>query len=123
MMPESACGAACPVPTRDQPLAALPRDAAEPVAQWFKVLADPTRVRIVAALAQGERCVCDLAAHLAITPSALSHQLRMLRLQRIVTARRAGTTIYYRVTDDHIRAILQMTLDHLADPESAEARR
>lgn len=115
MIAESTCGASCPVPSHDHPLGVLPLEHAEPVAQWFKILADPTRVRIVAALAQGERCVCDLAARLAMTPSALSHQLRTLRVQRIVTPRRVGTTIYYRVTDDHIRSILQMTLAHLAD--------
>lgn len=109
MISEAAVEASCLIPSDDQPLVALPKKHAEFVSQWFKVLADPTRIRIVAAPAQGERCVCDLADHLKMTPSALSHQLRTLRLQRIVTPRRDGTTIY------SIQTILQTTLDHLAD--------
>lgn len=123
MMSESTCGVSCPVPSHDEELAVLSNEHASAVAEWFKVLADPSRVRIVAALAQEERCVCELAEHLTMTPSALSHQLRTLRLQRIVAPRRVGTAVYYRVTDDHIRTILQTTLDHLADRTPRELTR
>jgi ArsR family transcriptional regulator len=93
--------------------AVLNLDVAESVAQVFKVLADPTRARIVYALSQREWCVCELSRALGLEQPAVSHQLRTLRLLRLVTTRRAGTTVFYRLADPHVLAVLQLVLDHI----------
>ena len=100
-------------PTGADDPAILRMDVAESVAQVFKVLADPTRMRIVYALSQREWCVCELAGGLGLEQPAVSHQLRTLRLLRLVTTRRAGTTVFYRLADAHILAVLQLVLDHI----------
>ena len=74
----------------------------EALADTFRVLGDPTRVRILDALAPGELCVCDIAALVGISESAVSHQLRLLRGMRLVRPRRAGRLVYYAVDDQHI---------------------
>lgn len=92
----------------------LPDDTVLELANWFKVLADPTRIRILSTLSQGELCVCDLAEILGMKPSAISHQLRYLRAMRLVKNRRDGTTIYYTHDDAHTIGLLQMATDHVA---------
>lgn len=84
------------------------------LAESFKALADPTRVRILSNLIQRELCVCDLAAVLGMTQSAVSHQLRTLRMMRIVKNRRDGNTVYYTCDDAHIVGLLRMGIDHVA---------
>lgn len=81
----------------------------------FKVLGDPTRLRLVLALAGGEMCVCDLAAYLGVSDSAVSHQLRRLREQALVKARRDGQIIYYSLDDDHVSGLLNMGLEHVKE--------
>ena len=76
-------------------------------------MADPTRARIVYALSQREWCVCELSRALGLEQPAVSHQLRTLRLLRLVTTRRAGTTVFYRLADPHVLAVLQLVLDHI----------
>jgi len=83
------------------------------LADTFKALADPTRVRIISILAQTELCVCDLAATLNMTQSAVSHQLRLLRQMRLVKYRKAGRMAYYSLDDDHIRDLFQRGLEHI----------
>lgn len=78
----------------------------------FKALADTSRLRIIWALNRGEMCVCDLAALLGITESAVSHQLRLLRTLRLVSNRREGTVLYYRLNDRHIEQLVQVALRH-----------
>src|SRR4029077_1922891 len=75
--------------------------SAAALAETFKILGDPTRVRILDALARAEVAVCDLADVLGLTQSAVSHQLRLLRSMRLVRSRRAGRHIFYPVGDDH----------------------
>ncbi len=92
--------------------AALPHDnAIETATTHLKILADPTRFRIVAALAQEELCVCDLAAIAGVNESTMSHQLRLLRAHQLVTFRKAGRMAYYRLSDDSVRPLVASSLD------------
>ncbi|MBU0673591.1 MAG: metalloregulator ArsR/SmtB family transcription factor [Proteobacteria bacterium] len=84
----------------------------EKLANLFKVMGDPTRLRILFALSGEEMCVCDLAAYLDISESAVSHQLRNLRQHFLVTNRRQGPILYYRLNDDHINQLIRIGLDH-----------
>jgi DNA-binding transcriptional ArsR family regulator len=85
------------------------------VADVFKLLGDPTRVRIVDALSHGERCVCDLAALVGISESALSHQLRLLRAARLVRVRRTGRLAYYTLDDHHVIGLLHDMRKHVEE--------
>lgn len=86
---------------------------AQYLAEFFKILGDKSRIRLLFALMQRELCVCDLATILEITPSAVSHQLRLLRNARLVKYRRSGKNAYYSVNDDHVYSILAQGLEHL----------
>ena len=81
----------------------------------FRVLGDPTRVRILDALSQSERCVGDLAARLGVSESAVSHQLRLLRNTRIVRTRREGRMIFYALDDKHVLALFKQGLRHVQE--------
>ncbi len=83
------------------------------LAETFKVLGDPTRTRIVFALSQEELCVCDLASLLDVTPSAVSHQLRVLRNMRLVRYRKEGKMAYYSLDDKHIEHLFKEGLRHV----------
>lgn len=83
------------------------------LAAIFKALADPTRLRIVSVLAQTELCVCDLAATLGMTQSAVSHQLRLMRDLRLVKGRKEGRMVYYELDDEHIRDLFERGLEHI----------
>lgn len=87
--------------------------AATHLAEMFKTLADPTRVRIISILAQTELCVCDLAATLGITQSAVSHQLRLMRSMRLVKSRKEGRMVYYTLDDEHIGDLFRRGLEHI----------
>src|SRR5829696_7164552 len=82
------------------------------VAGLFAQLADPTRLRLLAALAPGELCVCDLAAATGINRTTVSHQLRTLREGRLVRARREGRIVFYALDDDHVRDLMAMGIAH-----------
>lgn len=84
------------------------------LADTFQALSDPTRVRLISALLQQELCVCDLAAVLGMTQSAISHQLRLLRALALVRARKEGRIVYYSLDDDHIRDLFQRGLEHIS---------
>ena len=88
-------------------------DAIHAMAESFKALADPTRLMILALLFAGERCVGDISDRLAVTQSAISHQLRLLRSLDIVRYRKVGREVYYDLADDHVRDILQRTFEHI----------
>jgi DNA-binding transcriptional ArsR family regulator len=90
-----------------------PVDKLAGVAALFGALADPTRIRIVAALAARELCVCDLAAALGVSESAVSHQLRLLRARGLVRTRRDGRLVYYALDDDHVSGLYGAALDHV----------
>ena len=93
----------------------IERGTAADVADLFRVLSDPTRVSIIHALSLGELCNGDLATVLGISESAVSHQMRELRLMKLVTADRRGRQVYYRLTDTHIQHIFQDTLRHVQE--------
>ena len=95
---------------RDHP---IDTDLTVQVAEIFKALADPTRVRILHALLHAELCVGDLAAVLEMSESAVSHQLRLLRGLRVVRARREGKLVYYAPDDEHVARLFQLSLEHL----------
>jgi ArsR family transcriptional regulator, lead/cadmium/zinc/bismuth-responsive transcriptional repressor len=88
-------------------------DKAAAIAEVFKALGDPTRVKIIYSLQQKELCVHDLSAILDMGQSAISHQLRYLRNLHIVKRRKAGKTVYYSLDDGHIEQIFVQTLQHL----------
>jgi DNA-binding transcriptional ArsR family regulator len=90
------------------------------VSEVFKLLGDPTRVRLVDALTHGERCVCDLAALVGMTESAVSHQLRLLRAARLVRVRRAGRLAYYSLDDHHVVGLLHDTRKHVQESAAEE---
>src|SRR5438132_1893425 len=93
------------------------------LAETFRVLGDPTRVRILDALASAEVPVCDLADVLGLTQSAVSHQLRLLRSLRLVRSRRDGRHIYYTVDDDHIAGLFKQGLEHVQERKGPAGRR
>ena len=76
---------------------------------------DTTRIRILFALFEADICVCDLAASLGMTQSAISHQLRLLKQARLVSGRREGKQIVYFLADDHVRTIIQHGMDHIME--------
>ncbi len=85
------------------------------LAELFKVLSDPTRVRILQALHCQRLCVCDIAETLGMTQSAISHQLRILRQARLVRARREGRSIFYTLDDDHVSQVFEQGLEHVME--------
>lgn len=94
-------------------------ESARSVADLFAVLSDPTRIQVVFALLhapEGELCVCDLAAGLGRDDTTISHQLRVLRSNHIVTMRKAGRVVYYRLVDEHIRQLMAVGLKHANEP-------
>lgn len=98
-------------------------DGVQGLADTFSALGDPTRVRILDALLHGELCVCDLAAVLKLSQSAVSHQLRLLRGLRIVKPRRDGRVVFYSLDDQHIISIFRQTLQHVQEEGAAMAAR
>jgi ArsR family transcriptional regulator len=93
----------------------LPSVDAYELAELFKIFADPTRIRILYALLEAERCVCEIADNLSMTPSAISHQLSLLKRSRLVKNRREGKTIYYSLADDHVRLIMDAGVEHIGE--------
>lgn len=94
---------------------AVPAEDAERLARTFQVLGDPTRLKIVLALAGGEMCVCDLAAYLGLTESAVSHQLRKMRDLSLVAPRRDGQVLFYQLVDRHVPALMKTALEHIRE--------
>ena len=88
-------------------------DRANNLAELFKTLGDPTRIRIMDALAKAEFCVCDLAELLGLSQSATSHQLRVLRNNDLVKYRREGKMVYYSVHDSHVSGLYHQGLEHI----------
>lgn len=94
--------------------AVLPgQSVASDLAELFGALGDPTRVRLLTTLTNGPLCVCDLAATLGISQSAVSHQLRLLRALHLVRARREGKLVWYALDDDHVGDLLQIGFAHV----------
>jgi ArsR family transcriptional regulator len=93
----------------------LPDATAVALAETFKVLGDPTRVRILDVLSRSELCVSDIADLVGLSESAVSHQLRVLRGMRLVRSRRAGRLIYYALADHHIVGLVAQGLEHVEE--------
>lgn len=91
------------------------QDVVSRLADLFKMLGDPTRVRILWALSSAELCVCDISALLGMSQSAISHQLRLLKQVRLVASRREGRVVYYNLDDDHVRQLFAQGLDHVKE--------
>ena len=85
------------------------------LADLFKVFGDSTRVKILCALWESELCVCDIAALLGMTKSAISHQLRILKQSKLIKNRRDGKVVYYSLDDDHVKNIFSQGLTHISE--------
>ncbi len=95
----------------------IPTQKAQRMAEFFGTLADPHRLRLLSALAKQELCVCDLAASVKMSESAVSHQLRILRNMRLVKYRREGRNVYYSLKDSHVTNIYHEVASHIDEPE------
>ena len=85
------------------------------LAELFKVFGDSTRIRILYALLESEMCVGDMAQLLGLTPTACSHQLRVLKNSKLVRFRRDGKIIFYSLADEHVRSILALGMEHILE--------
>ncbi len=85
------------------------------LAELYRVFGDSTRIRILYALFESEMCVCDIAQVLGMSTSAISHQLRVLKQARLVKYRREGKTVFYALSDDHVRSIINQGLEHVEE--------
>ena len=85
------------------------------LAELFKVFGDSTRIRILFVLFEAEVCVCDLAKALNMTQSAISHQLRILKQNKLVKSRREGKSIFYSLADEHVRTIISQGQEHIEE--------
>lgn len=85
------------------------------LAELFKIFGDSTRIRILYVLFEAEVCVCDLAEALNMTQSAISHQLRILKQNKLVKSRREGKSVFYSLADDHVRTIMDQGREHIEE--------
>ncbi|MCR4689390.1 MAG: metalloregulator ArsR/SmtB family transcription factor [Saccharofermentans sp.] len=81
----------------------------------FKIFGDTTRIKIMYALYEDEMCVCAIAELLGMTQSAISHQLKTLKSANLVASRRSGKTIYYHLSDEHVKSIIAQGYEHLTE--------
>lgn len=91
---------------------------ANSLANLFKTMSDPTRIRMIDALFDNELCVCDLAEIIGLSQSATSHQLRVLRTHHLVKHRKEGKQVFYSLDDDHVSALYKQGLDHIREQHS-----
>ncbi len=111
----------CEVPAVNKDLvsevrAKLPEEnSMQDLAELFKVFGDTTRIRILFVLFESEMCVCDMAETLNMTQSAISHQLRLLKSNGLIRARRQGKSVFYSLADDHVSTIIQQGWDHIME--------
>lgn len=94
---------------------AIPPRELDRLALVYKAMADPTRLKIAMALKEGEMCVCDLAALVGLSDSAISHQIRRLKDLALVKSRREGQILYYSLDDQHVADLLRVGLDHIRE--------
>lgn len=85
------------------------------LAELFKVFGDSTRIRILYVLFEAEVCVCDIAECLNMTQSAISHQLKLLKQNKLIKSRREGKQVFYTLADEHVRTIIGMGLEHIEE--------
>lgn len=87
------------------------------VSDFFKILGDSTRLRILWALDKSEMCVCDIANLLNMTKSSISHQLKILKMDRLVKNRKIGKEVYYSLNDEHVKMVLEIAITHVVHKE------
>ena len=92
-------------------------EKAQTMAEFFSLLGDPNRLRILSILTQEELCVCDLAATLDMSESAVSHQLRTLKVMRLVAYEKRGRKVYYRLLDHHVLDLYHSVVEHLSEKD------
>jgi ArsR family transcriptional regulator len=85
------------------------------LAELYKIFGDSTRIRILFVLFEAEVCVCDLAEALNMTQSAISHQLRILKQNKLVKSRREGKSMFYSLADNHVRTIINQGIEHIEE--------
>ena len=85
------------------------------LAEVFKVFGDSTRIKILYVLSESEMCVCDIPQLLGMSQSAISHQLQVLKMSKLVKYRRKGKTVFYSQADSHVRTILGQGMEHVTD--------
>ena len=85
------------------------------LAELFRVFGDSTRIKILYVLFESEMCVCDIAQLLGMKQSAISHQLKNLKQARLITSRREGKSIFYSLSDDHVRSMISQGLEHIEE--------
>jgi DNA-binding transcriptional ArsR family regulator len=93
----------------------LDEDVVYDLAEIFKTMSDPTRIKILYALKERELCVCDLSELLDMSSSAISHQLRVLRNNKLVKYRKEGRSVYYSLDDDHVMCLFGQGLEHVLE--------
>ena len=93
----------------------LPTETLRDLGEFFKVFGDPSRLKILTLLQHAELCVCDLAALVDMSISAVSHQLKILRQSRLIKARRDGKNVFYALADDHVLTLITQALTHLTE--------
>lgn len=86
------------------------------LAEFYKIFGEPTRLKILCALLQGEMCVGTITDVLEMTQSSVSHQLRLLKRARLIKSRKEGKWVYYSINDDHVKTIYEMGLSHIQEP-------
>ncbi len=102
--------------TVERVLSKMPKDESlYELAELFHIFGDTTRMRILYALFESEMCVCAIAELLEMQQSAISHQLRILKNAKLVSSRREGKTVFYRLADDHVRAIIDQGMEHIEE--------
>ena len=85
------------------------------LAELYKIFGDSTRIRILYALSENEMCVNYIAVKLSMTMSAISHQLRILKQARLVKYRKEGKAVFYALSDDHVKSIIEMGMEHICE--------
>ena len=95
-----------------------PEEELYDLAELFKVFGDSTRIRILFVLFEAEVCVCDLAAALNMTVSAVSHQLKILKQNKLIKNRREGRSVFYSLADDHVRTIVSQGMEHIEEEKT-----
>ncbi|MBE0447765.1 MAG: winged helix-turn-helix transcriptional regulator [Actinobacteria bacterium] len=93
----------------------IPDEMSDRLSETFKVLSDPTRIKILFALLQGELCVCEISGVIGMSQSAVSHQLRKLKDLRLVKRRKSSKMVYYSLADEHIIKLLTQGVDHVRE--------
>ena len=90
------------------------------VSDFFKILGDSTRLRILCAIDNEEMCVCDIANLLNMTKSSISHQLKVLKIDRLVKSKKNGKEVYYSLNDEHVKMVLEIAIEHIIHKEGVE---